>query len=97
MKIEDRSTLTGPQPSALASISRRPSEAAAPETPPAGGPAAKVELSGRGREMHRALAAADAAPDVRTAKVEDARQRLAQGTYTVNAEVVARGVLDTTA
>jgi flagellar biosynthesis anti-sigma factor FlgM len=47
--------------------------------------------------MHRALEAANAAPDVRADKVNDAKQRIAQGTYTVKAEVVARGILDTKA
>jgi flagellar biosynthesis anti-sigma factor FlgM len=44
--------------------------------------------------MHEALDAANAAPDVRADKVADAKQRIAQGTYTVKAEVVARGILD---
>jgi flagellar biosynthesis anti-sigma factor FlgM len=47
--------------------------------------------------MHRALEVANAAPDVRADKVNDAKQRIAQGTYSVKAEVVARGILDTTA
>jgi flagellar biosynthesis anti-sigma factor FlgM len=47
--------------------------------------------------MHQALEAANAAPDVRADKVEAAKQRIAQGTYAVNAEVVARGILDTRA
>jgi flagellar biosynthesis anti-sigma factor FlgM len=47
--------------------------------------------------MHAALEAAHAAPDVRTDKVNDAKQRIAAGTYTVNADVVARGILDTKA
>jgi flagellar biosynthesis anti-sigma factor FlgM len=47
--------------------------------------------------MHQALEAANAAPDVRADKVNDAKQRIAQGTYSVKAEVVARGILDTTA
>jgi flagellar biosynthesis anti-sigma factor FlgM len=47
--------------------------------------------------MHQALAAAKAAPDVRSDKVADAKQRIAQGTDTVNAEVVAKGILDTRA
>ena len=47
--------------------------------------------------MHRALELANAAPDVRTDKVDAAKQRIAQGTYSVNAEVVAKGILDTRA
>ena len=44
--------------------------------------------------MHQALEAAKAAPDVRADKVADTQQRIAQGTYTVKAEVVAREILD---
>jgi flagellar biosynthesis anti-sigma factor FlgM len=47
--------------------------------------------------MHQALEAANAAPDVRSDKVNDAKQRIAQGTYSVKAEVVAKGILDTRA
>ena len=47
--------------------------------------------------MHAALQAAYAAPDVRQDKVNDAKQRIAAGTYTVDAGVVARGILDTKA
>jgi anti-sigma28 factor (negative regulator of flagellin synthesis) len=47
--------------------------------------------------MHQALEAANAAPEVRADKVNDAKQRIAQGTDTVKAEVVARGLLDTKA
>jgi flagellar biosynthesis anti-sigma factor FlgM len=61
---------------------------------PVGQPAVRVEFSNRSREMHQALAAAHASPDVRADKVADAKQRIAQGTYTVNAEAVARGILD---
>jgi flagellar biosynthesis anti-sigma factor FlgM len=44
--------------------------------------------------MHQALPAAHAAPDVRADKVNDAKQRIAQGTYSVKAEVIARGILE---
>jgi flagellar biosynthesis anti-sigma factor FlgM len=44
--------------------------------------------------MHQALEAAKAAPDVRADKVADAKARIAQGTYTVNADVIARVILD---
>jgi flagellar biosynthesis anti-sigma factor FlgM len=47
--------------------------------------------------MHQALEAANAAPDVRMDKVNDAKQRIAQGTYSVKAETIARGILDTRA
>jgi flagellar biosynthesis anti-sigma factor FlgM len=100
MKIEDPRSVTsspllqtGPATQAPAKTeAQRPQDNSA-----VGQPAARVELSARSREMHSALEAANAAPDVRADKVNDARQRIAAGTYTVNADVVARGILDTRA
>jgi len=60
---------------------------------PAGQPSA-AERSARGREVQQAFEAANDAPDVRADRVADARQRIAQGTYTVNAEVIARGIFE---
>ncbi len=100
MKIEDpRSVGTSP---VLRPATQPATQAKAParaETGPAAPqqPAARVELSSRSRELHEALAAAKAAPDVRADKVAAAKQRIANGTYTVNAEVVAKGILDTRA
>jgi flagellar biosynthesis anti-sigma factor FlgM len=101
MKIEDPRSVTSSQnlhqtapvtPAPTRAEVQRPQEDRA-----ANQPAARVELSSRSREMHQALAAANAAPDVRTDKVNDAKQRIAQGTYSVKAEVVAKGILDTRA
>jgi flagellar biosynthesis anti-sigma factor FlgM len=101
MKIEDpRSVTSSPnlRPAGPATPAPARAEAQRPQEDRAvGQPAARVELSSRSREMHQALEAANAAPDVRTDKVNDAKQRIAQGTYTVKAEVVARGILDTRA
>jgi flagellar biosynthesis anti-sigma factor FlgM len=101
MKIEDpRSVTSSPnlRPAGPASQGAARSEAPKPQVDRgASQPAARVELSSRSREMHQALAAANAAPDVRADKVNEAKQRIAQGTYTVKAEVVARGILDTKA
>jgi negative regulator of flagellin synthesis FlgM len=57
-------------------------------------PAVRVELSGRARELHAALVAANAAPDVRTEKVAAAKAKVDAGTYSVDANVVARRMLD---
>jgi len=57
-------------------------------------PAARVDFSARARELHAALDAAKAAPDVREDKVADARQRIESGTYRVDAEAIARRMLD---
>jgi flagellar biosynthesis anti-sigma factor FlgM len=100
MKIEDpRSVQSSPlRPTAPATQGPARTEVQRPQDNSAvGQPAARVELSARSREMHAALQAAYAAPDVRQEKVNDAKQRIAAGTYTVNADVVARGILDTKA
>jgi flagellar biosynthesis anti-sigma factor FlgM len=101
MKIDDpRSVTSSPnlQPTAPATPApTRPDVQGTQNGAAVNQPAARVELSARSREMHQALAAANAAPDVRTDKVNDAKQRIAQGTYSVKAEVVARGILDTRA
>jgi flagellar biosynthesis anti-sigma factor FlgM len=101
MKIEDpRSVTQSPnlRPTPPATPAAAKTEAQRPQNDRAvSQPAARVELSSRSREMHQALEAANAAPDVRTDKVNDAKQRIAQGTYSVKAEVVARGILDTRA
>ena len=60
-------------------------------------PAATVSLSSRSRELHGAIAAAKAAPDVRADKVADVRRRLDAGTYLVDPTHIARGILDSRA
>ena len=101
MKIEDPRSVTSSsnlRPAAPANQAPARAEAQRPQEDRAvSQPAARVELSSRSREMHQALEAANAAPDVRADKVNDAKARIAQGTYTVKAEVVARGILDTRA
>jgi flagellar biosynthesis anti-sigma factor FlgM len=99
MKIQDpRSVTSSPQlrQTTPANAGAARPEVARPQnaTTQAGQPAARVELSSRSREMHQALEVANAAPDVRADKVAAAKERIANGTYTVNAEVVARGILD---
>jgi negative regulator of flagellin synthesis FlgM len=61
------------------------------------GPAATVALSSRSRELHGAMAAAKAAPDVRADRVADVRRRLDNGTYVVDPTRIARGILDSRA
>lgn len=78
---------------------RRP-EPTPTETRAAGGsagPAATVSLSSRSRELHGALAAAKAAPDIREDKVADVRRRLENGTYLIDPTRIARGLLDSRA
>ena len=98
MKIEDpRSVSSSPvlrPPSPATNAPAKTEPQRAQDAHAANQPAARVELSSRSREMHQALEAANAAPDVRADKVNDAKARIAQGTYTVKAEVVARGILD---
>jgi flagellar biosynthesis anti-sigma factor FlgM len=77
----------------------QPSAAAPAKTQGAGGtgPAATVQLSSRSRELHSAMAAVQAAPDVRADKVADVRRRLDNGTYSVDPTRIARGILNTSA
>jgi flagellar biosynthesis anti-sigma factor FlgM len=102
MKIEDPRSVTSSQPlrpttPPTAGPAKGSAGRTADEAQAVGQPAARVEISARGRELNAALDAANAAPDVRTDKVNDVKQRIAQGTYAVNAEVVARRILDTSA
>lgn len=60
----------------------------------AGQPAVRVELSGRARELHAAMTAANGAPDVRADKVAEVKAKVDAGTYSVDANVVARRMLD---
>lgn len=110
MKISDQPHKT-PDPLGLAVGSRPPAGPGGATKPHLGGstptdpgaagqagaPAAKVELSARSRELHEALRAANAAPDVRPEAVAEARTRIANGTYRVDPERIARGILDTKA
>ncbi len=67
---------------------------AQPAAPPASQPAATVQFSSRALELHAAMEAARSAPDVREDKVADARQKIANGTYKVDADQIARRMLD---
>lgn len=105
MKINDRQPI---QPADLgktaalgATRPRTDASAAATDVPAGtgqpGAPAARVELSSRSRELHDALRAANAAPDVREAVVSEVRAKLNDGTYRVDPETIARRMLDTKA
>ena len=74
-----------------------PAQAATSKAQGGTGPAATVTLSPRSRELHAAVAAAQAAPDVRAAKVADVRRQLDNGTYTVDPTRIAKGILDSRA
>lgn len=52
-----------------------------------------VSLSGRAQELRSALKAVQAASDVREDKVAGLRERIANGTYQVPAETLARDIL----
>jgi negative regulator of flagellin synthesis FlgM len=104
MKIQDQQPRTtaelGVAGARAPRAEERRSEPAATVTTAAGssaGPAATVTLSSRSRELHGALAAAKAAPDVRADRVADVRRRLDSGTYVIDPTRIARGILDSMA
>lgn len=62
--------------------------------PGLGGPAVRVDLSTQSRELAAVLAAAAAAPEVRTERLTAIRQALEAGTYRIDPVVVARAMLE---
>jgi negative regulator of flagellin synthesis FlgM len=102
MKIQDQQPRTASElgvggTRAPRADERRPEKAATTAAGGIAGPAATVSLSSRSRELHGALAAAQAAPDVRAEKVADVRRRLENGTYVIDPTRIARGILDSRA
>jgi negative regulator of flagellin synthesis FlgM len=103
MKVQETTTRSATD------LALQAAKSAKPETQPAqaapaktqgsqgAGPAATVQLSPRSRELHSAMAAAQAAPDVRSDKVADVKRRLDNGTYLVDPTRIARGILNTSA
>lgn len=53
----------------------------------------KIEISQAGREYQIAMEAARKLPDIRQEKVEAIRLELESGTYKVDADKIARGIL----
>ena len=101
MKINQQPPMTpaalGPTTGASGPARRPAIGTPAPDAGRADAPAARIELSARSRELHQALRAANAAPDVREHVVADVRARISNGTYRIDADRIARGILDTTA
>jgi len=96
MKIQDQTTRTAAELGvAGARTQRAEAKPGQPATTAGGaaGPAATVSLSSRSRELHGALAKAQAAPDVRQEKVADVRRRLENGTYVIDPTRIARSIL----
>lgn len=60
----------------------------------AAGPAVRVEVSARSRELAAVLAAAAAAPDLRAERLAALRRELDAGTYRVDPVAVARAMLE---
>jgi negative regulator of flagellin synthesis FlgM len=52
------------------------------------------EISARAKEMARAKAVADGAPDTREAKIAELKKRIAEGSYKVDAKAVADRMVD---
>jgi flagellar biosynthesis anti-sigma factor FlgM len=107
MKIQDKQTRSAQELALERALQPKQTEQARPQgqaasvaTKAAQGtstPAAKVELSSKGREIQTALSAAKSAPDVRADKVAEVRKRLENGTYVIDPTRIARGILDSRA
>jgi len=65
----------------------KPGQAAKPAT------ADKVDISGRSKEIADARTALSKLPDVREAKVQEIKQRVDNGTYTIDPLKVAQKIL----
>jgi negative regulator of flagellin synthesis FlgM len=97
MKIQSDPTTAAAQVggTSSASAASRPATANTVTTGTTGSrEAATVELSTRSRELHEALRAAKAAPDVRADVVADVKARIDNGTYNVDATSIAHRMLD---
>jgi negative regulator of flagellin synthesis FlgM len=57
------------------------------------GPADRVNISNRSKEIADIMAAANQLPDVRTDKVQQIKQSVEAGTYTVDASKIAANML----
>ena len=79
----------------LAGVSRAGGNGGPPGTAPRGrSPAAeRVSLSERARQVQRLRKLLEGIPEVRMERVEELRERLAQGTYRVDGRRVARRLL----
>lgn len=54
----------------------------------------KTDVSARGKELSRASALAQAAPDVREDKIAELKRRIAEGSYKVDDHAVADRMVD---
>ena len=53
------------------------------------GGSTKTDISSRAKEMAKAKSLAEQAPDVRDAKIEELKRRIASGNYNVDADAIA--------
>jgi flagellar biosynthesis anti-sigma factor FlgM len=97
MKIQpDQTAITPTGIGGPAASPRRP-DAGKPEAQASsrsGDTAATVDLSPRSRELHEAMIAAKAAPDVREQVIEQIRRQLDAGAYVVDPSSIAQSILD---
>ena len=90
-------------PKRLSEITRKTVEAARSEqvdgveaTPPASQAtgADQVSLSQQAQQIQRAHQALSGVPEVRQEKVAEAKRKLAQGTFEIDAEAIARKIIE---
>jgi negative regulator of flagellin synthesis FlgM len=59
-----------------------------------GTPGAKTEISGRAKEMAKAMEVASSTPDVREDKIAELKRRISAGKYNVDADAIADKMVD---
>lgn len=58
------------------------------------GPSDKVQLSGKAKEINELMGQVEALPEVREAKVQDLRNAISKGAYSVDSQKIAGKMLD---
>jgi len=87
--------VNGPKKSGRATAAQQADDTKETKKPSAGAvESSKAEISGRGREMANAKAAASDAPDVREERIAELKRRVSAGKYSVDADKIADRMVD---
>ena len=91
----DASATKGAGKAASAQQTKKSERSSAPAAASKSGiPGANAEISSKGKEIARASAAAANAPDEREDKIAELKQRIASGSYKIDANAIAGKLVD---